>query len=37
MLGVFTGHFVRCHARLYGLPAPTMINFFVVTDTATTE
>ena len=35
--GVFTGHFDRRPARLYGMLAPASVNFFVITDVETAD
>lgn len=35
--GLFTGHFVRRNARLYGMPGPGEVTFFVITDVETSD
>jgi hypothetical protein len=35
--GVFTGRFVRRSAKLHGMPAPTMVNIFVITGLETSD
>ena len=35
--GIFTGHFVRRRARLYGMAAPATVSFFVITDVETVD
>lgn len=37
MHGVFTGHFERRRVRVFGMPAPSTVNFFVITDVETKD
>ena len=37
IVGVFTGHFERRRVRLFGMAAPSEVNFFVISDIETKD